>query len=59
MARSFANIYLLAVVFDADFSELHVESAIVHALPAVEQLLFALPPVDPPPKGARVLSFPK
>lgn len=55
--RAFANIYLLVVVFEGAFSELNVESAVVHALPAIEQLLLALPPLDPGPvaKGGRVI----
>jgi hypothetical protein len=55
--RAFANIYLLVVTFEGAFSELNVESAVVHALPAIEQLLLALPPLDPEPlaKGGRVI----
>jgi hypothetical protein len=55
--RSLANIYLLLVVFEGAFSELYVESAVVHALPAIEQLLLALPPLDPGPvaQGGRVI----
>jgi hypothetical protein len=55
-ARKFANIYLLVVVFEGAFSELYVESAVVHALPTIEQLLLALPP-DPGPvaRGGRVI----
>lgn len=55
--RAFANIYLLVVVFEGAFSELNVESGVVHALPAIEQLLLALPPLDPEPvaKGGRVI----
>lgn len=55
IARSLANIYQIVVVFAGPFSELHVESAIVHALPLVEELLFALPPVDPPPGKGQVI----
>jgi hypothetical protein len=55
LVRSFANIYLLISVFEGAFSELHVESAVVHALPAIEQLLVALPPLDPPPRAGRVI----
>jgi len=55
--RGFANIYLLIVVFAGDFSELHVESTVLHALPTIEQLLLSLPPLDPKPKGASVLKF--
>jgi hypothetical protein len=55
--RGFANIYLLVDVFEGAFSELYVESAVVHALPAIEQLLLALPPLDPGPvaQGGRVI----
>jgi hypothetical protein len=55
--RSLANIYLLVLVFEGAFSELHVESTVVHALPGIEQLLLSLPPLDPAPKGARVIKF--
>jgi hypothetical protein len=53
--RTFANIYLLVVVFEGAFSELYVESAIVHALPGIEHLVLSLPPLDPEPKGGRVI----
>lgn len=53
--RSFANIYLLVVVFEGAFSELYVESAVVHALPGIEHLVLSLPPLDPEPKGGRVI----
>jgi hypothetical protein len=55
--RGFANIYLLVNVFEGAFSELYVESAVVHALPAIEQHLLALPPLDPGPvaQGGRVI----
>ena len=58
LARSFANIYRLLLVFDAEFSELHAEGAVVHVLPAIEKLVLALPPVEPPPKGGRVIRLP-
>lgn len=56
-ARSFANIYRLIVVFGGPFSELHVESAVVHALPGIESLVLALPPFDPPPEAGRVVKL--
>lgn len=59
LARAFANIYRLVAVFDDRFSELHVESAMLQAIPTVEQLLFALPPIDPPRKAGRVLRLPR
>jgi hypothetical protein len=55
IARGLANIYQIVVTFAGPFSELHVESAIVHALPTIEELLFALPPVDPPPGQGQVI----
>ncbi len=49
VARSFAGIYLLVVVFDAPFDELRAERAVLEALPRIERLVLALPPQDPPP----------
>ena len=51
--RGFANIYLLLVVFEGAFSELYVESAVVHALPGIEHLVLSLPPLDPGRARAR------
>jgi hypothetical protein len=53
LVRGFANIYLLVLVFEGAFSELYVESAVVHTLPAIEQMLLALPPLDPDPGAKR------
>ncbi len=58
ISRSFAAIYRLMLVFDGEFSELHAEAAIVRALPIVERLVLAVPPVDPPPEGGRLLKWP-
>ena len=57
LARSFSAIYRIVLVFDGDFSELHAEAALLRALPAIERLVGDLPPVDPTPKGARVLTL--
>ena len=54
LARAFANIYRLLLVFEGPFSELHAEAAVVHALSHIERLVLALPPVEPPPAGERV-----
>ncbi|HEY8430214.1 MAG TPA: hypothetical protein VIL20_17655, partial [Sandaracinaceae bacterium] len=51
-ARGFAQIYLCALVYDGPFSELHAEGSLVRALPHIETLVLALPPVDPPPRAA-------
>jgi hypothetical protein len=55
IARGFANIYQIIEVFAGPFSELHVESAVLHALPTIEELLFALPPIDPPHGKGQVI----
>jgi hypothetical protein len=49
VAHSFAGIYLLVVVYDALFDELRAERTIVEALPRIERLVLALPPLDPSP----------
>lgn len=54
-ARGFAQIYLLALVYDGPYSELHAEGPAVRALPHIETLVLALPPVEPPPRGAKVI----
>ncbi|MDQ3037679.1 MAG: hypothetical protein M3Y87_35125, partial [Myxococcota bacterium] len=54
MVRDFATIYRLVLVFDAAFSELHAEAALIHALPAIERLVTSLPPRDPVSGGAKV-----
>jgi hypothetical protein len=55
--RSFAGIYLLTLYFPGEFSELHVEGALLHALPTIEALTLSLPPVDPPPSKGKVLQL--
>jgi hypothetical protein len=49
VARSFAGIYLLLVVYEAPFDELRAERAIAEGLPRIERLVMALPPLDPKP----------
>jgi hypothetical protein len=49
LAHSFAGIYLLILVFDAAFDELRAERAVSESLSRVEQLVLALPPLDPSP----------
>lgn len=58
LARSFANIYTLALIFEGGFSELVAEAALVKALPHIERLVLALPPFEPPPRGGRVIRLP-
>ncbi len=49
VARSFAAIYVLVVIFDGPFEELLVKRAIAQALPTIERLVAALPPLNPRP----------
>jgi hypothetical protein len=58
LARSFAGLYRLVMVFRGHFSELHAEAAVLHSLAHIERLVLALPPVDPPPGKARVVELP-
>jgi hypothetical protein len=57
LARDFAGIYHVILVYDGPFSELGAARVMLRALPAIENLVLALPPIDPTPKGARVLQF--
>ena len=49
LALSFSGIYILCLVFDGDFDELRAERAAADALPRIERLVLALPPLDPDP----------
>jgi hypothetical protein len=58
VAHSFAGIYLLVLAFSGPFDELRAERAIAEALPRVERLVLALPPLDPQPfQGAGVVAM--
>jgi hypothetical protein len=60
VTHSFAGIYVLVVVFGAPFDELRAERAIFEALPRIERLVLALPPLDPAPnKGVMALRRPR
>jgi hypothetical protein len=54
VARSFAGIYVLVVVFREPFDELRAKRATLHALPIIERLVLALPPRDPVPTSGAV-----
>jgi hypothetical protein len=49
LALSFSGIYILCLVFDGDFDELRAERAAADAMPRIERLVLALPPLDPDP----------
>ncbi|WP_437573720.1 hypothetical protein [Sorangium sp. So ce887] len=53
-ARAFANIYRLILAYPGPFSELQAEGSVQHALPLIERLVLALPPIDPH-RGAKIL----
>jgi hypothetical protein len=58
LTREFGGIYHVVLVYDGEFDELHATGMLLRALPAIEKLVLALPPIEPTPKGARVLMFP-
>jgi hypothetical protein len=49
IARSFAAIYVLVLVFDKVFDEIRAERSLREDLPTIERLVLALPPMDPEP----------
>ncbi len=49
LARSFAGIYVIVLVFEGAFDELRAERALGLSLPTIERLVTALPPLDPTP----------
>jgi hypothetical protein len=58
LAHSFAGIYVIVLVYGEPFDELRAERALVEAMPRVERLVLALPPLDPTPQdGAGVVAM--
>jgi hypothetical protein len=55
LAHPAADVYWLVVVLDGAFSEIAVEGAVRKAEPRIQRLIETLPPVDPPPKGGKVV----
>jgi hypothetical protein len=52
LVLSFSGIYLLVLVYRGTFDELRAERAAHEALPRIERLVLALPPLDPEPQPA-------
>ncbi len=57
LTRDFGGIYHVVLVYDGEFSELQATGVMLRALPAIENLVLSLPPIEPTPKGARVIQF--
>jgi hypothetical protein len=57
LARSFSGIYVVILVFAGPFEELLAKRALTHALPTIERLVAALPPLDPPPRMGGVVAM--
>ncbi len=55
--RSFAGIYALVLVFDGPLDDIRVERTLRDALPRIERLVLALPPLDPDPVPAGVVAL--
>ena len=58
IVRPFAGLYVLALICQGVISEPVVFGALLHALPLIERLVLALPPVDPSPGGAKIMRMP-
>lgn len=54
LARPFAGLYVLALLFKEPLSEPIALGAVLHAIDLIERLVLALPPIDPGP-GAKVI----
>ncbi len=59
LARSFASIYVLIVIFEGPIDDLRAERALREHMQAIERLVIALPPRDPTTgnAGANVVSL--
>jgi hypothetical protein len=57
VARGFAGIYVLVLLFEAAPDEIRVERSLRDALPRIERLVLALPPQDPDPVPAGAIAL--
>lgn len=57
VARSFASIYVIILAYAGPFDELYAKRALSHALPTIERLVAALPPLEPPPRMGGVAAL--
>jgi len=56
IARSFAGIYVVILVFDGAYDEIKAKHALARALPVIETLVLALPPRDPSPSTSGAMA---
>ncbi len=54
-SKGFGGIYRVVLAFGEPFSPLRVEGVLRRALPVIERLVLELPPLEPTPKGGRVV----
>ncbi len=58
VAHSFGGIYVLVLVYDGVFDELRAERSLADAVPRIQRLVAALPPLEPTPAPqAGVVAF--
>ncbi len=57
LSRAFCGGYHAVLALRGNYSALHAQAALLHALPALERLVLSLPPRDPQ-GGARILRLP-
>jgi len=54
-SKEFGNLYRVVLVFTCEYSPLRIEGVLRRALPVIERHVLELPPLDPTPKGGRVV----
>lgn len=55
LAKLFGGAYVISLYFDGPLSEPVAVGALLHAAGYIERLVLALPPLEPPPSGGKVL----
>ena len=55
LMRGLGGAYVVALLFAGGFAEPRAHGAVEHARGRLEKLIARLPPVDPPPKGGKVV----
>jgi hypothetical protein len=55
LVKLFGGVYVISLYFDGPLSEPVAVGALLHAAGYIERLVLALPPLEPPPSGGKVL----